>query len=847
MALAPLPIDDALPALIDAVRATSRAVLVAPPGAGKTTRVPGALLDAGLCPAGEIVVLQPRRLAVRLAAARVASERGGALGGEVGYEIRFDRQASAATRIRFVTEGILTRRLLGDPTLRGVGVVIIDEFHERHLDGDVALALLVHAQRTVRPDLRLVVMSATLDAGPVAAYLDAPIIRSEGRAFPVDVEYAEPAALVHDGRPRQLGQLVSAALRQVLRDGPTGDALVFLPGAGEIRRVQDDLAELAAAHDLALLPLHGDLTAAEQDRAVGRGPRRKVILATNVAETSVTIDGVTAVIDAGLARIARQSPWTGLASLQLEPISRASATQRAGRAGRTAPGRCLRLYTRHDFEQRRPFDEPEVARADLAELALALAASGRGALRDLPWFEAPPGAAVGAAETLLHRLGALDEAGAITGRGRDLAQLPTHPRLAAVLRASEAAGLVVEGALLAAILSARELRLERRGRAGGARVASASDVIDDLDAMLDARTGGMRADRLRHSGLDVGTALQVDRAARQLERLCTKRVPAPRGDAAIDAALLQALLYGFPDRVGRRRAPRHTEIVLADGGSAQQAESSAVLDAEWLLAIDAVDTGRGKVQLRRASAIEPGWLLEHFTDDVVDADVLTWHAGRQRVERRRQLRYGALVIEDEPAPIVDGAAAAAVLSREALAAGIGKFVDEDELAAWRARVTLVAQALPQLGLSPARDEDLAGLIAAACDGLSSFAELRGAGLLGRLHNSLAAHRSVVDEYAPTHVTLRGRRVPVHYPADGTPPWIASRMQDFFGLAAGPSILRGRQPLVLHLLAPNQRAVQVTQDLPGFWRKHYPELRNALARRYPRHVWPDDPLTLIRED
>ena len=392
-----LPIDAVLPEVARAVRDRGVAVLVAPPGAGKTTRVPGALLDAGVID-GEVIVLQPRRLAARLAATRVAAERGGELGGEVGYEVRFDRRVGPRTRCRFVTEGVLTRRLLGDPELRGVGGVIIDEFHERHLDGDLALALVARL-RARRPALRLVVMSATLDAEPVAAFLDgAPIVRSEGRMFPVAIEHMEQP----DDRP--LGRQVAAAVRRVAQDKLDGDVLVFLPGAAEIRRCQDDLAEVAAIFDLAVLPLYGDLPVEDQDRAVGPSKQRKVILATNVAETSVTIDGVVCVIDSGLARIARHSPWTGLPSLQVEPVSRASCTQRAGRAGRTRPGRVVRLYTKHDHDTRRAFEVPEIARTDLAGAALELYGAGLpgpAVLHSLRWFEPPPAPAATAAEELV--------------------------------------------------------------------------------------------------------------------------------------------------------------------------------------------------------------------------------------------------------------------------------------------------------------------------------------------------------------------------------------------------------------------------------------------------------------
>ena len=845
-ALPPLPIDDALPALIDAVRARGAAVVVAPPGAGKTTRIPGALLDAGAI-TGEIVVLEPRRLAARLPAVRVASERGGAVGGEVGYEVRFDRKVGAATKIRFVTEGILTRRLVADPQLRGVGCVILDEIHERHLDGDLALALLARLRATTRPDLAVVAMSATIDAEPVAGFLAAPIVRSEGRAFPVAIEHADAPD------DRQLGKQVAGAVRRLVQRGLDGDVLVFLPGAGEIRRAGEDLAELAAQHGLAILPLHGDLSADEQDRAVARADRRKVILSTNVAETSVTIDGVVAVIDAGLARIARHSPWSGLAALQVEPISRASAAQRAGRAGRTRPGVCVRLYTKHDHDGRRAHDPPEVARADLAGVGLELAAAG---LRtgEVAWLDAPPAAAVAAADKLLARLGAIDGAGAITALGRRMLRFPAHPRAARVLCEAEDRGVAAEGAVIAALLGARELRVERRGRGGpgaGPRLSSSSDLIDDLDALLAARADGLRADRLRRDGLDVATGFAVDRAARQLERLCDRGKKAPADDDQVDRALQLAILTGFPDRVGRRRAPRSSEIVLAGGGSGAQAPTSAVLDAELVVVVDAATTGeRGKggaVAIRRVSAIDPSWLLDLYIDRVTDTDELVWNSTRERVERATRMTYDGLVIDEQLD--VEGARrrpeeAAAVLARAAVAAGIERFADAGALAQWRARVTFAAGIAPDAGLVAPTDAALADVLARACTGLISFAELRKVALLDLLDASLGAARAVVERVAPTQLALPGRRkAPIHYELD-RPPWIASRMQDFFGLARAPTVGDGRVPLVLHLLAPNQRPVQVTTDLPGFWVKHYPAIRKELMRKYPRHKWPEDPASFI---
>ncbi|MFT3694254.1 MAG: ATP-dependent helicase HrpB [Kofleriaceae bacterium] len=828
-----LPIDDVLHQIVEAVRTTRTCVLVAPPGAGKTTRVPVALLE--VCN-GAIVVLQPRRLAARLAATRIAQERGSELGGEVGYQVRFDRKVSAATRIELVTEGVLTRRLLNDPQLKGVGCVVIDEFHERHLDGDLALAMVARLRQT-RPELALVVMSATLDAEPVAQFLNAPIVRSEGRTFPLTIEYADG---VDD---RQLGKQVSAAVRRVAQQGLDGDVLVFLPGTGEIRRCAEDLEDAARTFDLAVMPLHGELSADEQDAAVRPASRRKVILATNVAETSVTIDGVTAVIDSGLARVAKFSPWSGIPSLEISPISRASAAQRAGRAGRTRPGRVIRLYTKHDHDTRRAFDAPEVSRSDLAGVALELHGAGIDPA-GLTWFEAPPQAAIDAASTVLKRLGAVD--GAITKLGRAMLRFPVHPRVARMLCECEARGVAKEGAVIAGLLGVRELRVSRRGPGAQAQLSSPSDLIDDLDAFLDAQP--LRADRLRRDGLDVATAFGVDRAAKQLDRLVDKSVRPPGDDAAVDRELMIAILTAYPDRVGKRRAPKSPEIVFAAGGSGVLAPSSAVLEPELVVAVDVADTGtKARAQIRRASAVDASWLLDLYLDRVEERDELVWNAERQRVERVQQMTYDGLAIDEQRD--VEGArragpAAAALLAKQAVAAGIERFVDRDALNDWKARIAFVAKAVPESGITPLSDEEV---IATAADGCISFAELREANLLALLDAGLGDKKKLVDRFAPTHLGLPRRgRVQIHYELD-QPPWLASRMQDFFGLARAPSVADGRVPLVLHLLAPNQRPVQVTTDLPGFWIKHYPALRKQLMRRYPRHQWPEDPTQLIKED
>ena len=852
----PLPIDDVMPNIVRAVVDQRACVVVASPGAGKTTRVPGALVDAAAV-VGSVVVLQPRRVAARLAATRIAHERGTVLGGEVGYQVRFDRKIGPSTRIELVTEGVLTRRLVSDPELRGVGCVVIDEFHERHIDGDLALALVARL-REVRSNLSLIVMSATLDAEPVAAFLGgAPIVRSQGRTYPIEIEHASQRD------DRHLGKQVASQVRRVAQAGLDGDILVFLPGAGEIRRCAEDLDEVARTFHLTVLPLHGDLSLEQQEAAVqpaGDG-RRRVILATNVAETSLTIDGVTCVIDSGLARVLRHSPWSGVPRLEVESISQASCAQRAGRAGRTRPGRVFRLYTKHDYDTRRAFDTPEIHRADLSGVTLELHGANLARAGDLRWFESPPERAVQSASELLARLGAVTSAGALSELGRRMLRFPVHPRLGRLLCEAEARGVAKQACVVAALLGARELRANRREhsapqqgvgyRSESARIASSSDVIDDFDAFMELAHGGVRADRARARGLDVATAFSVDRAAKQLERLVDARDQLSHGsDRDLDAALQLSILVAYSDRVGRRRAPRSSDIVFAGGGSGVIAASSAVIEPEFVVAVDIAETGRGQanaMQIRRASAIDPLWLLELYPDRIAERDALVWNREHERVERVSQMTYDGLVIYEQRD--VEGArraeqGAAELLASQALAVGIEHFVDSEALAEWRARIALVASIAPESGLEPVSDSELAKVIASACHGATSFDELRKLDLLALLDAQLAGSRALLNRLAPTHFELPSRRrAPIHYALE-RPPWLASRIQDFFGLQKPPSVCDGRVPLVLHLLAPNQRPVQVTTDLAGFWVNHYPTLRKQLMRRYPRHAWPEDPKQMV---
>ncbi len=841
-ALSPLPIDSLLDGIAAEVRAAGALVIEAPPGAGKTTRVPPALLDAGLAEGGEIIVLQPRRLAARLAAERVAEEHGEPVGQTVGYTVRFAEQAGPATRIRFVTEGILLRRLLAEPELPGVQTVVLDEFHERHLVADLALALLRRLQQGRRRDLRLVVMSATLEAEPVREFLDCVSLRSEGRMFDVALEYLDRA----DERP--LAEQVAGAVRRLCQEEKDGDILAFLPGAGEIRRAAEALAPLAQARDLLVLPLHGDLSPAEQRRAVAPAGRRKIILSTNVAETSVTIDGVVAVVDSGLARIASHSPWTGLPTLNVAKISQASAAQRAGRAGRTRPGRAVRLYARHDLESRRAHELPEIARLDLSEALLTLAALNVRDPSAFPWFEHPGAQALEAAQDLLHRLGAVAPDGRLTEVGRRMLRFPVHPRLARLIVEGERLGVGEDAAALAALVSEGDISDQARVRFagmghGGRGAGEGADLLERLDRLRQARAARFAPERLRGLGVDARAADAVERARRQfasgLERATGARRPA---DDHVDEALGQATLVAFPDRVMRRRVPGAAEVVLAAGGAA---EMGPLPPDDLLVGVDVEERGSSlgrrsgrTLAVRLAVGIRPEWLLDLTPGELSERDEVAWNPAAERVERCSRLCCGAVILEESRQPAQPSAEASRILAAAALTAGWG-----EPSGSLPAKLELLRQSFPEADVPVLDEAGWRAAIVAACEGLTSLAELRGMDVAGRWIATLPPQvAQLLRAEVPERIRLPGgRTVPVHYES-GKPPWIESRLQDFFGMAAGPRVCRARVPLTLHLLAPNQRAVQVTSDLANFWRQHYPAIRRELCRRYPRHPWPEDGAT-----
>ncbi len=777
-----MPVDLLLPDVLRILREQSCLVLEAAPGAGKTTRVPRALL--GLVP-GEVLVLEPRRLAARLAARRVAWEMGEPIGETVGYQVRFEEVGGPKTRLRFVTEGILTRRLLSDPELRGVDVVVLDEFHERHLDTDLALALLRRLQlrrKDTSQPLKLVVMSATLDTRSIANFLSegdgaCPVLKSEGRAFPIAIDHLPYS-------PEPLERQISSALKRLNREGETGHVLVFLPGLAEIRRAMRECDPAARAADMLVLPLHGDLSPEEQDRAVSPGKQRKLILATNVAESSVTVDGVTAVIDSGLARIAGTSPWTGLPTLQVGRVSRASARQRAGRAGRTAPGRVLRLYPEEDFLQRPEHDLPEIVRSELSQLCLALRAMGIGHVSEVNWLEAPPEPAVLAAEALLDRLGV-----STATEAKALARFPLPPRLARMLQEAVARGVGDTGCRAAALL-------------GSGSRAPGTDLLTAMDAPLDQRT---------------------EQQLRQLRRL----VKTERNSKSDDEALLMSVLAGFPDRVARLR--KGIQVQLGSGVSAEL--SGEPPPYEFMVVLDAEDRSEQAMPIvRMTSRIEPEWLLDLFPEHLREDTTLEWNRTGERVEAVNTLRYDELVIEESRNTRPDAEATAALLAAKALEAGIERFVDAEALTNLIERIRFAGLPMPSVE----------AVLRELCLGLYSFAELKdaAANLLDLLEQRMDTSK-LRDLAPPTLKLPSGRVTKIRY-EEGKPPSIASRLQDFFGMKETPRIGPNRTPVVVELLAPNYRPVQTTNDLPGFWERLYPQVRRELMRRYPRHQWPEKP-------
>ncbi len=825
------PITPLLPQICTALAAQPRLVLEAPPGAGKTTQVPLALLDAPWLAGRKIVMLEPRRIAARAAAQFMAQQLGEAVGQTVGYRIRFESKVSAATRIEVVTEGILTRLIQHDPELAGIGAIVFDEFHERHLAGDLGIALALDVQATLRPDLRLLLMSATLDGERIAAWLDAPRISSPGRSFPVRIDY--PPARTQESLEHQLARVARQALEE-----NDGDVLAFLPGRREIARAQAVLAQTLARDDVELVVLHGELSLAEQQQALapaeaGMRPARirRVVLATNVAESSVTLPGIRAVIDSGLAREPRFDPNSGFTRLETVGISQASADQRAGRAGRVAAGTAYRLWAQG--RRLEPARTAEIMQAELSGLALELAAWGitPSSSATLPWLDPPPPGALAQARELLAGLAALAADGRITALGRRMLELGATPRLgAAALRAPP--GL---HALVADLLALMEARSPLRG--AQARSDDFRARVTALHAWRDRRGAAARGE------VDSGALAAIEQASKGWRRRLDVRTAA--SGVPDSHAVGDLLLHAFPDRIARRDDGNPLRYTLANGRGARLHESTALLGEPWLVALDLRFEARDSLILA-AAPLDPRVLERDYPAQFHRERTLRWNDERGAAEAFDEQRFGAIVLERRSVPVKPADALPALLAA-VRARGLDALPWSDHARRLRARMQALRAWMPELGLPDVSEAALLGSLedwlAPHLDGRHRLDALGAEDLSQALASRLDyEQRRTLDAQAPESLLVpSGQSRRLEY-AEGEPPVLAVKLQELFGLADTPRVGGGRIPVTLHLLSPAGRPIQVTQDLKGFWERTYPEVKKELKGRYPRHPWPDDPWT-----
>jgi ATP-dependent helicase HrpB len=843
-----LPIFEIEQPLLEVLTTQKRLVLTAPTGSGKSTQVPQMLLDGGLLGNGQVRVLQPRRLPTRMLAAWVAQTRGVKLGSEVGYQMRFDNIASVATRICYVTEGVLLRQMLGDPKLTDINALVFDEFHERHLYGDITLARALQIQESTRPDLIIVVMSATLDVAQikiVEKYLQpCALLSSEGRAYPVGIEYlAQPAG------DRPVWELAVKALQRLMREQPQGDALIFMPGAYEITRTVQAVRDALGAQ-FVVFPLHGELTPKDQDAAVVKYDRRKVVVATNVAETSLTIDGVRLVIDSGLARIPRYDPYRGINTLLIEKISRAAADQRAGRAGRTAPGHCLRLWTAHEQGARAAQELSEVKRLDLAEVVLTLKASGVSDVRTFRWLEAPEAPALARSEMLLADLGAIDDnTGAITALGRRMLAFPAHPRYARMLLAAQDYGCVRPIALIAALTQGRDLLARKQGtRASDGRDElfdgeSESDFFVLMRAWRFAERNGYQIDQCRRLGINAQAARQVGPLFEQFRRIAAEEGLDISEKPMNRAAVQRCLLVGFPDHLGKRLDAGSQRCELVHGRRGTLARESVVKAPLFVVAdVREVESGGGRernlnVVLNLATAIKEEWLREMFPQGFMERRAVVYDPALRRVVAREERRFRDLLLEEKILDHPPADEAAAILAREVAAGRLVLENWDESVEQWILRVNRLREWMPELELPAVTEEDRGVMIEHLCHGAFSYNDIKNRPVLPVVKSWLSRQQQAwIEEYTPERIQLpKGRMVKVVYSADG-PPTIAARIQDLYGIKDALWIANRRVRVRIQVLAPSNRPVQITENLADFWRDTYPELKRQLQRRYPKHEW-----------
>lgn len=825
MRLPQLPIHAAIPELHTALEAGS-AVLAAPPGSGKTTIVPLTLLNAPWLQGKKILMLEPRRLATRAAAARMASLLGEKVGQTIGYQVRFDRRVSTATRVEVVTEGILTRRIQEDSALQDIGLIIFDEFHERSLHADLALALCLDL-RQLREDLRLLVMSATLDTRPIAELLGGvPIITAKGRSHPVSIAYLER---------KQTGDLVTTVttgIQKVCKEH-TGDVLVFLPGTGEIRAVGERLAQHPALEACSIVPLHGNLPLADQDRALTTAPdgRRRIILATSIAETSLTIEGIHCVVDSGWSRRPQFHPASGLTRLTTVRVSRAVADQRAGRAGRTSPGACLRLWAGEEQYNLPPFHPPEIREADLAQFALELALWGVADPVQLQWLSPPPEGAFQQARTLLEQLGALDRGGRITPAGKQMATLAMHPRLGNMVLQGKRIGHAALACDLAALLSERDIVRTRSG-------PKDADILSRLALLEEWRK--KKSTGLKNRGADPRACSRVDTIA----RAWLKRIGAPI-DKGGKAAVGTLLAYAYPDRIAHRRSQEQGTFLLASGRAARLSPLDPLAANEFLLACR-LDAGCRQGKIFLAAPVQLATLLASHPHLFSQSTVVEWDTQRARVIAVDRQSLGAIVVEEHPATSVAPALITQALLTGIRQQGLNCLPWDRPARQLQLRVNSLRQWQPQAGWPDISDNrlerDLSWLEPHVL-GINTVEKLRQLNLAEILSSQLDwKKQQLLEQLAPSTITVpSGSRIRLRY-QEGEPPILAVRLQEMFGLAATPTVCGGKVPVLLHLLSPAQRPIQVTSDLAGFWQRSYPEVKKELKGRYPKHWWPEDPLT-----
>jgi ATP-dependent helicase HrpB len=871
-----LPIYEIERDIIARLQRDRRLILSAPTGSGKSTQVPQMLLKHGLLGNGQVVVLQPRRLAARLLAARVAQELGVKLGDEVGYQIRFENCTSAKTKIRFVTEGVLLRQMIDDPQLRGVSAILFDEFHERHLYGDITLAQTLVQQEKHRPDLMLAVMSATLNAGELEKYLSpCAVLSSEGRMFPVEMEYAELPSY-NDKRP--VWEQAADAFSSYVHGGGEGDVLIFMPGGFEIAQTIETLRHTSEAKGFILLPLHGELPPRDQDAAVARYDKRKVVVATNVAETSLTIDGVRLVIDSGLARVARYDANRGINTLLIDKISQSSADQRAGRAGRTAPGVCIRLWSREEHSHRAPQELPEIKRLDLSEVVLTLKASGVEDLRKFRWLEKPDEISLTHAEELLEDLGALKVVGQasrlsssltkraggensqtekldrrdacptiITPIGRKMLAFPLHPRYARMLLAAQEYGCVHQACLVAALTQGRDLMLRNCGKeVDSAREdllgeKASSDFWILMRAWSFAFNNQFRVDACRKLGIHAVTAKQVGPLFDQFLRIAKDEGLDTKPHEVKDEALQKCILIGFSDRVARRMDQGTLRCELVHGRRGVLARESVVQHAPLFVVAEIREIGGRDNEvntiLSLATAIETDWLRELFLDDIKSDLHVQFDAQQKRVLAAELLRFRDLALAAKRVDPPPADAAARLLADEIIAGRLLLPNWDHHVEQWLARLNLLCKECADLQLPAITEDDKKSIIEQLCHGAVSYKDIKERAVKPVVMSWLShAQRELLDKHAPERLTLANGRTPKVNYEPGRPPFISLRIQELYDVNQTPRIALGRVPVTVHVLTPGMKPIQVTQDLASFWREHYPKIKSELARKYPKHLW-----------